>query len=162
MKAATCPCCGRSVDELNRHLRFALPEPVLSIPEAERAARTWADSDFMVVKDLGSFVRIRVPIHLTGGYTVTYGAWLSVHPDDLRRAWEVWDTPDYAHLTLSGFLANMLPGWEEETLAKPLEAIVQDADQTPVASASPDAFLRRVLQETWPHDAVLSAIAPYE
>ena len=83
----------------------------------------------MQVQDIGAFVRILVPVNLAGGYKITYGAWLSVSPDDLRRAWEVW------------------------TL---------DVDQIPYAVDSQDPFRRRVLNDVWPHEAVLKAIAPYE
>jgi hypothetical protein len=159
---AICPSCGRPADEHNRHLRFGVPEPVLSIPEGERAARTWGNDVLMQVRDLGAFVRIMVPVKLSGGYKVTFGAWLSVHPDDLRRAWEVWTDPSYAQLRLSGVLANMLPGWEDDTYVKPVEAAVLNVEHTPYAVDSTDDFMRRVIQDEWPHEAVLDAIAPYE
>ena len=162
MASGHCPTCGRALDEHNRHLRFGVPEPVLGIPEADRPARTWGNDVLMQVKDLGAFVRILVPVHLAGGYKVTFGAWLSVHPDDLRRAWEVWTLPSYADLRLEGVLANMLPGWESETYVKPLAASVIDVEHVPYAVDSQDPFMRRVLQNEWPHEAVLTAIAPYE
>ena len=115
----------------------------------------------MAVKDLGAFVRILVPVKLTGGYTVTYGAWLSVEFDELHRAWQVWWKDDYADLRLTGVLANMLPGWETETYVKPVEAAVLDVEQIPYAVGSSDEFMRRVLQEEWPHEFVLAAIGPY-
>jgi hypothetical protein len=157
-----CPTCGRPLDEHDRHIRFKLPEPVLSVPEEERAAITWGNDVLMAVKDIGSFVRILIPVKLSGGYTVTYGAWLSVRSEDLRRAWEVWTDDAYADLRLNGYLANMLPAWENETLAKPLEAVVLDTEQTPYAVNSSDSFMRRVLEDEWPHELVLAAIAPYE
>jgi len=129
MANGSCPTCGRALDEHDRHLRFTVPEPVLGIPEAERPARTWGNDVLMQVQDIGAFVRILVPVNLAGSYKITYGAWLSVSPDDLRRAWEVW------------------------TL---------DVDQIPYAVDSQDPFMRRVLDDVWPHEAVLKAIAPYE
>jgi hypothetical protein len=159
---ATCPSCGRSLDEHNRHIRFKLPEPVLSIPEEERASRTWGNDVLMQVDEVGAFVRILVPVKLSGGYTVTYGAWVGIHPDDLRRAWEIWMDPSYAQLRFQGVLANMLPGWESETYRKPIEAAVLNVDQIPYAVDSSDDFMRRVIQAEWPHDFVLAAIAPYE
>jgi hypothetical protein len=159
---ASCPSCGRPLDEHNRHIRFRVPEPVLSIPEEERAALTWGNDVLMQVEGIGGFVRILVPVKLTEGFKVTYGAWLSVASDDLRRAWEVWTDPAYADLRLVGVLANMLPGWESETYVKPLEAAVLNVEQTPYAIDSPDDFMRRVIQDEWPHEQVLAAIAPYE
>jgi hypothetical protein len=155
-----CPSCGRPLNEHDRHIRFKLPQPVVEVPESER--RTWGNDALMAVKDLGSFVRILVPVKLTGGYSVTYGAWLSIHPDDLRRAWEVWHEPSYANLRLKGYLANMLPGWEDLTYTKPLETAVLNAEQTPYAVDSPDEFMRRVIKNEWPHESVLAALAVYD
>jgi hypothetical protein len=116
----------------------------------------------MQVQGVGAFVRILIPVKLTGGYTVTYGAWLSVHPDDLRHAWEEWTAPTYGALRLQGVLANMLPGWESETYVKPVEAEVLNIEEVPYAVSSTDDFMRRVLKDEWPHEFVLDAIAPYE
>ena len=153
-----CPSCGRSLDEHNQHIRFGVPEPVLGIPQNERAARTWGNDVLMQVKDVGAFVRILVPVKLSGGYTLTYGAWLSVHPDDLRRAWEAWTDPSYAQLRLEGVLANMLPGWESQTYNVAVEAAVLNVEQTPYAVDSSDAFMRQVIRDQWSHEFVLSAI----
>ena len=160
---ATCPNCGRPLDEHDRHIRFKLPEPVLAIPPEEREPQTWGNDVLMQVQKLGSFVRILVPIKLSGGYTVTYSAWLGVHPADLRHAWEVWTDKDaYPQLRLKGYLANMLPGWEMETYTKPLETAVLDPEFTPYAVDSPDDFMQRILHDEWPHELVLEAIAPNE
>ena len=159
----SCPNCGRPLDEHNRHIRFGVPEPVLSIPEEERPALTWGNDVLMRVEGIGGFVRILVPVKLSGGYTVTYGAWLSVESADLRLAWEVWkDDSRYQELRLTGVLANMLPAWEDETYVKPLEAAVLNVEHTPYAVDSSDDFMRRVLRDEWPHEVVLAAIAPYE
>lgn len=125
--------------------------------EPARAALTWGNDVLMQVQGIGAFVRILVPIKLTGGYTVTYGTWLSVHPGDLRRAWEVWRLPAYRELRLDGVLANRLPGWERESYGKPVQAAVLHADHLPYAVGSPDHAMRRVLLEEWPHDIVLAA-----
>lgn len=162
MTVALCPTCGRPLDEHNRHIRFRLPEPVLSVPEEERPARTWGNDVLMQVQGVGAFVRILIPVRLTGGYSVTYGAWLSVHPDDLRHAWEEWTAPTYGALRLGGVLANMLPGWESDTYVKPVEAKVLNIEEVPYAVSSPDDFMRRVLKDEWPHEFVLDAIGPYE
>jgi hypothetical protein len=135
---------------------------VLDIPEEERPSRIWGNDVLMQVEALGSFVRILIPVKLTGGYTVTYGAWLSIHADDLSRAWENWWAPTYAGLRLCGVLANMLPGWESETYVKPVEAAVLNVEQVPYAIDSTDDFMRRVLRDEWPHQAILDAIAPFE
>lgn len=158
---AICPNCGRPLDahsHYDRHTRFKLPEPVLAIPEEDRAAVTWGNDVLMAVKDLGSFVRILIPVKLSGGYSVTYSAWLSVHPETLKQAWEAWTAPEYEQLRLQGILANMLPPWQSETYVKPLEAAVLNIEHTPYAVDSPDDFMRRLLQEEWPHEQVLAAV----
>jgi hypothetical protein len=91
-------------------------------------------------------------------YAVTFGAWLRVHPDDLRRAWEVWETPDYIRLSLAGRLANRLPPWDDDVFAKPATAVVKDPDDAPYVVESADATLHRVLEEEWPHELVLGAL----
>ena len=157
-----CPHCGRRLDEHNRHLRFVLPEPVLEVPVAEREARTWGNEALMQVQGVGAFVRVLVPIHLTGGYTVTFGAWLGVDPDDLGTAYEVWWTDAYADLVIDGRLANMLPPWETETYGKPMQVAVRNRDEVPYAVSSIDEFLQTVLTKEWPHEDVLAAVARYE
>ena len=116
----------------------------------------------MQVDGVGAFVRILVPIRLTGGYTVTFGAWLGVHPDDLGHAYEVWTTDMYAHLVLNGVLANGLPPWIDQTFRQPLRAAVRDVDQIPYADGSDDAFVASLLTEEWAHDVVLPYLPPRE
>lgn len=132
------------------------------MPPDDRASRTWGNDVLMMVKDLGAFIRVLVPIHLSGGYTVTFGAWLSVHPDELRRAYEIWFTPEYVELELDGVLANMLPLWEDQTYRRALRVTVRDPDEVPYAADSTDADLHQILTAEWPHEFVLSAVAPFE
>jgi hypothetical protein len=155
-----CPACGRLLDAHNRHVRFKIPEPVLTIPEQDRPSLTWGNDVLMQVEGVGAFIRILIPVKLAGGYRVTYGAWLSVRPADLRRAWEVWLAPEYRELRVTGVLANKLPGWESETYGKPVEAAVLDVDHTPYAVNSADDFMRRVIEDEWPHEVILDATAP--
>jgi hypothetical protein len=159
---AVCAHCGRPTEEHNRHLRFVLPEPVLVVPVEDRAARTWGNDVLMMVRDVGAFVRVLVPVHLSGGYTVTFGTWLGVHPDDLRHTYEIWFTPGYSGLELEGRLANMLPPWEEQTYGRPLNVKVRNTDEVPYATASSDSDLQHVLTNEWPHEFVLAAVAPFE
>jgi hypothetical protein len=154
MATDTCPTCGRPLDDHNRHLRFTLPEPVLAVPAEERERRTWGDDVLMQVEGIGAFVRVMIPIKLTGGHTLTYGAWLSVHPNELRHAWEIWQSPAYRDLRLVGILANKLPPWPDETYGKPLEAAVPDPDHVPYAVDSPDEFILRVIHDEWPHSVL--------
>jgi len=162
VSVAVCALCGRLSEEHNRQLRFVLPEPVLAVPADERASRTWGNDVLMMVQEVGAFVRVLVPVHLTGGYTVTFGAWLGVHPDELRRAYDSWFAPEYQQLELNGVLANMLPPWEEQTYRRPLRVTVRDSNEVPYAAESPDTGLQRILTAEWSHGFVLAAIAPFE
>jgi hypothetical protein len=124
----------------------------------ERAGKTWGNDVLLQVQGVGAFVRVLLPIHLTGGYTITVGTWLGVHPDDLRRAWEVWWEPEYAALRFEGYLANAVPPWGEDVLARPATAGVRDENQAPYISSSEDRLLSSVLQDEWPHEPILVAL----
>lgn len=157
-----CPTCGPPLDEHDRHVRFRLPDPVLAVVGWEGLPDTWlSDPDpgkavMMHVPDLGGFVRCLLPVQLTGGYEVTFGLWLAVHPADLRRAFDAWWAPQYDELVLDGYLANALPSWG--LLGAPASAEVRDVEATPYIVGSVEPQLARVLTEAWPHDDVLAAL----
>lgn len=159
---AVCERCGRPVEAHDRHVRFLLPDPVLDTTAQVDAPGTWMshetanESVLLQVPDLGAFVRCLLPVKLTGGYTVTFGVWLGVHPDDLQRAFRVWWEPDYRDLVLRGHLANTLPVWG--LLATPAVAHVVDDDTTPVIDESPDPTFARLLAEEHPHEELLSSL----
>ena len=54
-------------------------------------------------------MRALLPVRLTGGYTVSFGVWLAVHPDDLQHIFAVGWEPDYARLVVHGWPVNSLP-----------------------------------------------------
>jgi hypothetical protein len=157
-----CSLCGRPLSEHDQHFRFTLPDPVLDTSDREAAAGTWMSSDdprssvMMQVPGIGSFVRALLPVSLTGGFAVTFGVWLAVHPQELQRIFSVWWEPEYAQLSFDGRLANAIPPWG--LLAAPATAVVRDAEETPYCAASENRELARVLTEQWPHDVVLGAI----
>ena len=162
MPSSVCAQCGRPVDSHNRHVRFRLPEPVHSMEHQERAPGVWMSHDdpnesvMMQVPNVGPFVRCLLPVHLTGGYTVTFGVWLAVHPDDLQRAFKTWWEPEYRDLALDGYLANKLPLWG--LLASPARAEVRDENETPYIVQSSETELARVLTTQWPHEMVLASL----
>ena len=110
----------------------------------------------MQIPGIGAFVRCLLPVHLTGGFTVTFGVWLAVDPADLQRAARTWFAPDYHDLVLDGWLANDLPVWGLG--GTPAHASVRDPDQTPYVDGSSDTALSRVLSDEWEHDRLLSAL----
>ena len=117
---------------------------------------TVEQSTMLQVPNVGPFVRCLLPVALTGGYRVTFGVWIAVHPDDLQRAFRVWWEPEYAHLALDGWLANRLPTWD--CLAAPVHATVQNPEHTPYVTSSDDSNLANVLHQEWPHEPVLSTL----
>lgn len=161
-RAAVCHSCGRLLDDHDRQVRFTLPDPVLALPDRERTAGTWMTKKdpsravMMQVPGVGAFVRVLLPVRLTGGFTVTFGLWLGVHPDDLQRAVALWWEPDYPTLRLDGVLANAIPPWG--LLGEPVEAGVRDPDETPYCERSTSHDLARVLNDEWPHEDVLAAL----
>ena len=95
-------------------------------------------------------------MHLTGGYTVTYGLWLGVDPEDMHSALTDWHAPTYPDLVLDGALGNVIAPWG--LLAVPARAVVRDPQHTPYIDSSPDALLSRVLHDEWSHDEVLPTL----
>jgi hypothetical protein len=152
-----CPTCGRPLDEHDRHVRFALPDPVLDVPKPERAERTWGADPLLQVQGVGAFVRVLLPIRLTGGFSLTVGTWLAIHPDRLRGIWEVWETPAYAGLALDGLLANAIPPWGDRTLGTPVEAAVRDPGQFPYVERGREAVVQKAIATEWAHEDILAA-----
>ena len=143
-------------------MRFRLPDPVAATVDKEHAHGVWITEPdpnravMMQVPKLGAFVRCLLPVRLTDGFTVTFGLWLAVHPDDLQRAARAWFDPAYAELAFEGRLANAIPPWG--LLAAQAQARVVDPDATPYVVASDDPALSQVLTTEWPHDDVLSVL----
>jgi hypothetical protein len=158
MRAETCPTCGRPLDEHDRHVRLRLPDPVLAVPESERG-ETWGGEEtaFLQVEQIGAFVRVLLPITLTGGYSLTIGTWLAIDPSQLGHVWETWNTDEYSTLTLVGYLANAIEPWGAALLGAPANAGVRSPDELPWLTSSSDSELERVLTLEWPHDAILGA-----
>jgi hypothetical protein len=109
------------------------------------------------VEGVGRFVRVLLPVHLTGGFAVTFGTWLEVADDaTFAEVIDVWWAPQYEQLSLDGRLANDLPLWGLG--GSPVTAGVLDPDSTPVILASSDESMQSVLTQSWPHERVLGAL----
>ena len=161
MTTQTCGSCGRPLDSHNRHVRFTFPDPVLAASEQQRRKAWQSEPDanravMMQVPEVGPFLRAVLQVQLSGGYTLTFGLWLLVRPDDLQRAFRIWWSPEYADFTVEGWLGNALPPWG--LLAAPVTAVVRDPNQTPYCDRSPEPMLARILTEEWPHEDVLGAL----
>lgn len=157
-----CSMCGRLADAHDRHVRFRLPEPVLTSPDREKAAGAWLShgdpesSVMMQIPSVGAFVRALLPIRLAGGHTVTYGVWVGIHPGELQRVFGIWWEPEYQNLRLEGVLANSIAPWG--LLTAPVSLLVRDPQHTPYCSGSSDPQLARVLRDEWPHEDILDGL----
>lgn len=108
----------------------------------------------MQIPGIGPFVRALLPIRLTEGHTVRFGVWVAIHPDDAQEAASVWLEPEYADLTLPGYLANRIEPWG--LLASPVNLAVRNVDHTPYCVSSPNTELEDVLTKEWPHSILAS------
>jgi hypothetical protein len=109
--------------------------------------RTPGESVMMEVPNAGAFVRVLLPIRLTGGFSLTYGLWLEVSPGDLRSTFDIWFDPAYTDLQLNGRLGNPVLPWG--MLGAPVSTIVGSPDETPYCHSSADETLNRVLTDEW-------------
>lgn len=159
-----CAVCGRPLSQHDRDVRFALPDPVLALPQREASAGTWMshrtarESVMMQVPNAGAFVRVLLPVHLSGEDSVTFGIWLAIDPrnDRLRSLYELWwDDAKYADLRLDGWLANAVRPWG--LLGKPVSAGVRTVSEVPYCTASSDETVTAVLTTVWDRDWVLTA-----
>ena len=152
-----CARCGGPAGGPDRDIRFVLPDPVLVLPERENTpgvlmnGQTAGDSVMMLVPAVGAFIRCLLPVRLSDGGSVTYGVWISVQPDELRHANQVWWEPEYASLHLTGSLANEVP--PGGALDAPVVAVVRDEQQTPWIAESEHPVVARLLTEQWPASA---------
>ena len=157
MQPETCQTCGRPLDEHDRNIRLVLSDPVLDVPESERANKMWGGDTLLQLDGVGAFVRVLLPIQLSGGYSLTIGTWLAIDPVQLPHVWEVWNTDRYSDLALDGNLANGIEPWGKSLLGAPAGAEVRDQDQLPWLTSSVHPELRRVLSDEWPHEQILKA-----
>jgi len=161
-----CPECGRPIKAHNRHIRLTYPDAIAMTEERETAPGFWMShsdpktSVMMQAQGVGSFVRARLPVHLVGGFTVTYDLWLAIAPDDLQFVAGIWDKPDYMTLVIEGGFANSVPPWG--MLQSPIRAIVRDRRQPPYCDFSKDKQVARVLAFEWAHEDVLAPLDSHD
>lgn len=125
------------------------------MPTDDREDRFWGNDVLLAVKDLGSFVRALLPVHLDDGGSLTFGLWLGVHPDTFGRLTEIWWEPEYADIEFTGYLANALEPWPDDIIAQPVTARPVDADAVPYVVDSPDETVGRIVNSEWESEQVL-------
>jgi hypothetical protein len=153
-----CSYCQQPVDAREIDFRFQLPDPLFEIPEAERRQRVQGSGDIVGAHGVGLFVRVLLPVMLTGGYRITYGTWLALmNRDDFDRARGLWHAPEYPSLVLDGVLGNAIEPWGRPLMTR-ARVTVRDANQVPYVEAIHGESMSKVLTDTWPRSWVLSAI----
>ncbi|MFN3192853.1 MAG: DUF2199 domain-containing protein [Aureliella sp.] len=147
--AFRCRACGRITENPNWHFRCELPDRVAeSISQLSRE-EFWGNDDLLQVPGYGSYVRVLIPIRITGLEAMTYRVWLEVLPDELLRAWEVWEQPEYRELKLKGVLANQLKGWPASVLNQDMVVAVKNTAEIPIAIGSSNLTLNSILTNEW-------------
>jgi hypothetical protein len=130
-----------------------MPDPALEPGPWHDAGDWWMNDEdarssvFMQVPGLGAFVRALLPVRLERAHKLTFGVWIGVTPDELRRAFDVWWEPEYVDLVIEGRLANAVPPNVE--LGTPVRLVVRDPGHTPYCDWSPDQNLQALLKRTW-------------
>ena len=152
----SCSACGREVSDHDRHIRFALPDPVLHTAEQHHAPGSWLSHDtpntsvMMQIQGIGAFVRALLPVSPSGGHRLTFGVWVAINPAEFLETFSTWWTPEYADLHLQGYLANAVGPWG--LLGAPVVLEVKDIDHTPYCVDSEQLDLAEVLHKEWPHE----------
>lgn len=144
------------------HIRYELPDVVLEQDITVESGRLWMshatvqESAMIAAEGIGSFVRALLPVHLTGGYTVTFGVWVVVPTEEMHRALSEWFSPWYPRLVIDGHLANEIAPWSVS--GAPTRISVIDPDHIPYVTSSPNHEMTAVLQCAWNHKVVLSSL----
>ncbi|MFI5258837.1 MAG: DUF2199 domain-containing protein [Candidatus Limnocylindrales bacterium] len=151
-----CACCGIARDPQGRPFAITYDMPDVIIEIEPELLETWGEDPFLVIKNVGFFVRVLLPVQLTDGFGASIGTWLEVHPDDFRKAWQTWNFPEYSDLAIEGYVANTIAPWGQFPHAL-VRAVVRDVDQVPYLASSDDPQISKILGDTWPHPEVLTA-----
>lgn len=131
---------------------------MLKLSAEDLESRRWGNDYLLQVQGLGSFVRALLQVRLEGGDTVTYGLWLGVRPEELRRLWEIWNEPAYLGHEFEGWCANAIPPWKEAVLAAPVIARAIKPDELPQVVRSEHPVMVELLERDWPHDLILDGL----
>lgn len=144
-----CGCCGADITSTDRiDYRLNRPEQLIGVPAEQLGAPT---GGLLVGPDGDSYLRCLLPVRLTGGVELVFGAWMQISKVDAMYAHAVWDNDaEYANLHVSGKFANVIQPWD--LLGVPVEAAVLNTDELPYFTSHP------ALEQEWDRDEVLCRI----
>ena len=134
----TCACCGETIEGLP-DLGYAAPAYYDAMSEAERAARTYLDSDVCIIDGDNRFIRVVCPVPIIGAEAYFgWGVWVSLSEGNFARYRDSFGDRDQSKLgQLFGWLSNRLPGYPD-TLNLPMTVVPQDDNQRPLAWINAD------------------------
>ncbi|MFD5827079.1 DUF2199 domain-containing protein [Lentzea sp. NPDC060358] len=144
-----CGCCGAEISSTDRiDYRLNRPEQLVGVPGEQLAAPT---GGLLVGPDGDTYLRCLLPVQLTGGTELVFGAWMQISKVDAMYAHAVWDNDgEYSNLRVAGRFANVIRPWD--VLGVHAEAAVLNADELPYFTSHP------LLEQDWNRDEVLSRI----
>jgi hypothetical protein len=115
-----CRTCGETHDGPPPAVGFPVPDPLLAVPEEDRARRALLSSDQCVIDDEHYFVLGCLEIPVQGGTDpFVWMVWTSLSRASFRRASDLWTTegresePPYF-----GWLSSRIPGYPDTTNLK--------------------------------------------
>ena len=145
-----CGCCGSemtSTDRIDHGLHR--PEALIGVPETDIDQPS---RGLMSGPDGEAYLRCLLPVRLTGGTELVFGAWTQVRRDTAMSSPSVReDGTEYTRFTVSGTFANVIRPWDD-LLGVPVEAAVRDTNEFPYFTSHP------LLEREWDRDEVLSCI----
>lgn len=146
-----CECCGRDPrDTTHIYYVFPLPDNVTATADTDPLAT------FLRLDSGQAFSRCLLPVSLSGGSVLVFGTWMEIGAEDLVRVTAGWSDPTGGGLVLHGVLANEIGVWQEELAGAGVVAILPGTERPPLVVNSDVDVVRRILNDTWDSDRVLS------
>lgn len=133
--------------------RFGLPDGV----GAGQAPLRYAGGlrALLEAEGVGCFVRVMLPLALSGDTWLAVGTWVRVGEADFGAAQRGWESFGYEEMVLAGTLANAVAPFGDELLHAPVTVGVRDRDDLPYVIGSDRPGVARVLATVWDRDHVL-------
>jgi len=145
---------GHGREPERRHIAITFTEPDVVYEIHKELLDTWREGPFLAIKTVGFFLRVVMPVKLTDGSVVDFGTWLEIHMEDWRKAWRIWNFPEYADLEVQGYVGNDIAPWGRIPHAL-VKAVVRDVEEVPCLVACEDPLTTRILEEEWPAQEIL-------
>jgi hypothetical protein len=157
MERVICAHCGKAHDISKMEPNLKRPEPLLSVPEAERGTSTYESKDACILfartpkfriagqsRQHRYFLRVLLPFMVEGRpLPFSWGAWIEIGELHYERVGDLWDDPNQHHEPPFGaVLASNIWGYPP-TEGLPGLVYLQDPDSIPkfILSAGSHQFV---------------------